>query len=84
MEAVLLVKPVRPSTTVAELQWAVSSATELLPQVARDPSAVQLYFSPVFITPDVLLGRKARVQLDPTATLAASQIVDDDIIYLEY
>ena len=47
-------------------------------------AAVTLYFSPVFITPDVLLGRKARAVMQPGDTLANCQIVNDDIIYLEF
>ena len=49
---------------------------------ANGPSSLKLYFSPVFITPDVLLGRKGRQVLNGTQTLGGAQLVDDDIVYL--
>ena len=41
-------------------------------------------FSDVFVTPDVLLGRKSKHLVEPSAKLGALQVVDDDIMYLSY
>ena len=55
----------------------------LLPAVHNaPPESLPLYSSPVFITPDVLLGRKTKQVLKPTATLADAQLIDDDIVYV--
>ena len=55
----------------------------MLPGVPADAAGLKLYFSPVFITADVLLGRKRRAVLHPSASLAACQVFDGDILYLE-
>lgn len=44
-----------------ELKEALAGAPkQLLPGATGDADKIALYFSPIFITPDVLLGRKAR------------------------
>ena len=50
----------------------------------RDAAAVTLYFSPVFITPDVMLGRKGQSKLKPTDSLALCQLTNNDILYAEW
>ena len=80
----VLLKPVGPNTTVGELQRALAASQMLQGSLGSlEPFNLKLYFSPVFITPDVLLGRKKKQELDPLSTLSACQIVDDDILYLE-
>jgi len=80
----VVVKPVRPTTTAAEILRMLIAEPALRPVLGPDTSALQLYFSPVFVTPDVLLGRKAKHLVDPSAKLGALQVVDDDILYLSY
>ena len=71
------------SAIVAELQYEIAKNHTLLPTVAgKEPTTLALYFSPVFITPDVLLGRKGKQVLKGNATLGSSQLIDDDIVYL--
>ncbi len=66
-----------------DLLLAISKHATLLPSVhGKAPAELSLYFSPVFITPDVLLGRKGKQKLKPSQTLSSAQLVDDDIIYL--
>ena len=78
-----VIKGLTDATTVADIQKMVIAHRTLLPSVTTaDPSQVQLLFSPVFITPDVLLGRKTRQLLKPTLTMAAAQLIDDDILYV--
>ena len=48
----------------------------------KEPSSLNLYFSPVFITPDVLLGRKTKQVLKGGQSLGDAQLIDDDIVYL--
>ena len=70
-------------TTVADVQDILAANNTLLPMVQGvAPEAINLYFSPVFITPDVLLGRKSKQLLKPNSTLGQAQCIDDDIIYL--
>ena len=65
------------------MQHLLSKHSTLLPMVGgKAPERLALYFSPVFITPDVLLGRKEKQQLSPNQTLGAAQVIDDDILYL--
>ena len=81
--ASVIIRGVCETTTVRELQEIVASVPGLLPQVAGlKSSEINLYFSPVFITPDVLLGRAERQKLSPTKTLQQAQVIDDDILYL--
>ena len=61
------VRGVSDGTKVSDLKQAIVGAGASFFQGApRDAAAVTLYFSPVFITPDVLLGRKAKQLLKPT------------------
>lgn len=78
------VRGVAESTTVASLLEALAaSPPALLPTVeGRATDELDLYFSPVFITPDVLLNRRSKQVLKPSQTLAEAQLVDDDIVYL--
>jgi len=79
----VIVRGVKPSTTVREIQSVLTKQPGLLPTVhGMQPSDVDLYFSPVFITPDVLLGRQERQMLAGTQTLVSAQVIEDDIIYL--
>jgi len=80
----VVVKPIKPSTTSAEIISLLIKEPALQPVLGPDPRALNLYFSPVFVTPDVLLGRKQKHLIPPTATLASLQVVDDDIFYLSY
>ena len=81
--ASVIIRGVCETTTVRELQEILVSVPGLLPQVAGlKSSEINLYFSPVFITPDVLLGRAERQNLSPTKTLLQAQVIDDDILYL--
>ena len=80
----LVIKPVKDATTVAQLKATLIANARNFPNIPSDPAQVTLYFSPVFITADVLLGRKQRAALTDSDNLAACQIVNDDIIYLEY
>lgn len=80
----VVIKPVRASTTAAELINLLLKEPALTPVLGPDPKALQLYFSPVFVTPDVLLGRKSKHLVEPSAKLGALQVVDDDIMYLSY
>lgn len=78
-----LVTGVTESTTVQELQVELAKHHTLLPTVVgKEPAALAFYFSPVFITPDVLLGRKSKQVLRSVQTLSACQLIDNDIIYL--
>ena len=71
------------NTTVLQVQRQLAQQTSLLPMVAgRAPEDIRLYFSPVFITPDVLLGRKSKQLLKRNSTLGQAQMIHDDIIYL--
>ena len=54
------------------------------PGMPADPSKLTLYFSPVFITADVLLGRKQRAALKDSDSLSVCQMVNDDIVYIEF
>ena len=79
----VVVKGVSEHTSVKELQQLLVRHPTLLPNVAaKDPSSLALYFSPVFATPDVLLGRKSKQLLKPSQTLTSAQVIDDDILYL--
>ena len=79
----VVVKGVDSHTTVREVQQALAGAVSLLPVVqGHEVDALSLLFSPVFITPDVLLGRKAKQVLAPTQTLGAAQVVEEDLLYL--
>ena len=70
-------------TTTREIQTILSRHPSLLPVVSgKSPERLALYFSPVFITPDVLLGRKGKQLLKPNMTLGQAQCIDDDILYL--
>ena len=80
-----VVRGITPNTLVRDLKLQIIANPSLLPTVSgKAPGDLQLYFSPVFITPDVLLGRKQRAVMQPGDTLANCQVVNDDIIYLEY
>ena len=79
----VIVRNVKETTTVRELQAIVARQYALLPLVTGvKPDKLHLYFSPVFITPDVLLGRADRQKMASTQTLMAAQVIDDDILYL--
>jgi len=79
----VIIKGVRATTTVREVQEMLVKQPGLLPAlVGKPPAAMHLYFSPVFITPDVLLGRAERQVLMPSMTLTSMQVVDNDILYL--
>ena len=80
----VVVKPVKPTSTAAQIIQLLLKEPALQPVLGPDPAALNLYFSPVFVTPDVLLGRKQKHQVAPGATLASLQVVDDDIFYLSY
>jgi len=80
----VVVKPVKANTTASDIVQLLLKEPALLPVLGPDPNALHLYFSPVFVTPDVLLGRKAKHLVDPSAKLATLQVVDDDILYLSY
>ena len=78
-----IVRGVSDGTKVSDLKQAIVGAGASFFQGApRDAAAVTLYFSPVFITPDVLIGRKQKQVLKGTQTLADAQLIDDDIVYL--
>jgi len=78
-----VVKGISERTTVRELQLELAKHSQLLPTVEGvDPATIALYFSPVFITPDVLIGRKAKQVLKGTQTMVDAQLIDDDIVYL--
>jgi len=65
------------------VQENLAKQPSLLPVVEGKKAAqCHLYFSPVFITPDVLLGRKTKQVLKPTQILGDAQLIDDDIVYL--
>ena len=71
------------STTVLQVQQQLATQASLLPMVVGvPPEELKLYFSPVFITPDVLIGRRSKQLLKPNSTLRQAQLIDDDIIYL--
>ena len=79
----VVLKGVSERTTAGEIQHMLAKQPNLLPTVDGKPAdALHLYFSPVFITPDVLLGRKSRQVLKPTQSLGDAQLIDDDIVYL--
>ena len=79
----VVVKGVTERTSVWELQQALSKHPSLLPTVeGKPPATLALFFSPVFITPDVLLGRKTKQVLKGTQTFSDAQLIDDDILYL--
>ena len=80
----MVIKPVSPTTTVAQVKATLIANARNFPGIPTDPAKLALYFSPVFITADVLLGRKQRATLADADSLAASQIVNDDIVYLEF
>jgi len=80
----VVVKPVKPTTTAAQIISTMMKEPALLPVLGPDPFTLNLYFSPVFVTPDVLLGRKHKHAVEPYATLGALQAVDDDVFYLSY
>ena len=79
----VVVRGVGGATTVRNLQCALS-IHPVLPSVVHEIASenLVLYFSPVFITPDVLLGHKEKHQLSPNQTLGSAQVIDDDILYL--
>ena len=79
----MLIQPVGPDTTVAQVKATLLSAKHF-PGMPTDSNKLTLYFSPVFITADVLLGRKQRAALKDTDSLSACQVVNDDIVYLEF
>ena len=79
----MVIKPVGPATSVAQLKATLLQAKNF-PGMPADPNKLTLYFSPVFITADVLLGRKQRAALKDTDSLSACQVVNDDIVYLEF
>ena len=78
----LMITPEEERGLITGHYWTGKAA--LLPVLGPDPHALSLYFSPVFVTPDVLLGRKQKHVVEPGATLGALQAVDDDIFYLSY
>ena len=80
----VVIKPVKPVTTAAQIISLLLKEPALQPVLGPDPRTLNLYFSPVFVTPDVLLGRKQKHVVEPSATLASLQVVDDDIFYLSY
>ena len=82
----VIVRPITAATTILQIKEAILRAHALFPglKATTDAKKLKLYFSPVFITPDVLLGRKKRALLADTDTLEACQIVDDDVLYLKY
>jgi len=78
-----VVTGVSESTTIRDLQAQLTKQQTLLPTVTgKDPASLALYFSPVFITPDVLLGRKSKQVLKGVQTMGSCQLIDDDILYL--
>ena len=79
----IVAKPVGPGTTVAQLKAMLLQAKNF-PGMPADPSKLTLYFSPVFITADVLLGRKQRAALKDSDSLSLCQMVNDDIVYIEF
>ena len=79
----MVIKPVGQGTTVAQLKATLLQAKNF-PGMPADPNKLTLYFSPVFITADVLLGRKQRAALKDADSLSACQVVNDDIVYLEF
>ena len=79
----MVIRPVGPGTTVAQLKATLLQAKNF-PGMPADPNKLTLYFSPVFITADVLLGRKQRAALKDTDSLSACQVINDDIVYLEF
>ena len=70
--AAMVIKPVGPDTTVAQVKAMLISAKQFSGMPA-DPNKLTLYFSPVFITPDVLLSRKQRAVPMDTDSLSACQ-----------
>jgi len=80
----VVVKPVKSTTVAAEIISMLIKEPALQPVLGPNPRALNLYFSPVFVTPDVLLGRKQKHLVPPNATLASLQVVDDDIFYLSH
>ena len=80
-----IVRGVSDGTKVSDLKQAIVGAGASFFQGApRDAAAVTLYFSPVFITPDVMLGRKGQSKLKPTDSLALCQLTNNDILYAEW
>ena len=80
-----IVRGVSDGTKVSDLKQAIVGAGASFFQGApRDAAAVTLYFSPVFITADVLLGRKQRAALKDSDSLSVCQMVNDDIVYIEF
>ena len=80
-----IVRGVSDGTKVSDLKQAIVGAGASFFQGApRDAAAVALYFSPVFITPDVMLGRKGQSKLKPTDSLALCQLTNNDILYAEW
>mmetsp|Transcript_3567 Transcript_3567/g.5465 ORF Transcript_3567/g.5465 Transcript_3567/m.5465 type:complete len:93 (+) Transcript_3567:2-280(+) len=80
----VVVKTVKPSTTAGQIISLLLKEPALQPVLGPDPTALNLYFSPVFVTPDVLLSRKQKHLIPPSATLGSLQVVDEDIFYLSY
>ena len=80
-----IVRGVSDGTKVSDLKQAIVGAGASFFQGApRDAAAVTLYFSPVFITPDVMLGRKGQSKLKPADSLALCQLTNNDILYAEW
>lgn len=80
----MVVKPVHSATTAGQIISALANQPALQPLLGPDPGNLQLYFSPVFVTPDVLLSRKQKNLIPHDATLGSLQVVDDDIFYLAH
>merc|ERR1719230_1119094 len=71
----MIIKPVSTSTTVRQLKSTILANARNFPGMPADLSKLTLYFSPVFITADVLLGRKQKAALADDDSLAACQII---------
>jgi len=79
----VVIRGVRETTSINDVLAELTKHTDMVPELRGLPAgAASIYFSPVFITPDVLLGRKDKQLLQPTQTLASAQVIDDDILYL--
>ncbi|KAL1524380.1 hypothetical protein AB1Y20_019275 [Prymnesium parvum] len=77
----VLVKPVRPDTTAAEVVALLVNEPALRPIIGSRSSQLKLYFSLYFLTPDVLLSRKKENEVLPETTLHELQVIDDDMLY---
>eukprot|EP00908_Phaeocystis_cordata_P002960 Transcript_13202.p3 GENE.Transcript_13202~~Transcript_13202.p3 ORF type:complete len:186 (+),score=83.77 Transcript_13202:979-1536(+) len=83
----VIIRGVQPDSTVNDIKAALLMAPQLFPgleAVGGDREQIRAYYSPVFFTPDVLLGRRGRSVLAGTAPLSSCKFVPDDIIYVEF